>query len=118
MHTGYHIRLAITPPPPHHAHTSSSFRPPAATAHAEHVPSSLFEPLPAHPPKPTARRYTFHHPRDQSVSEQERKDYRFGRIRIDWVDFATNTMDAKAKASVGKEKEKHVRGVYPSRFSL
>ncbi|KAF7794313.1 hypothetical protein EIP86_005447 [Pleurotus ostreatoroseus] len=116
MHGGYHVRIAITKPEPQQAQASSSFRHSSVNEHAEHVPLSLFEPLPSHPPKPTARRYTFHHPRDQSVPAEGRGDYRFGRIRVDWVDFDMSSMDAKQKGSVGKEKERHVRGPASATF--
>ncbi|KAF9005979.1 BRCA1-associated protein [Cyathus striatus] len=43
-------------------------------------PTSLFHSLPAHPPKSTAKR------RNTAVGVRN-KDYRFGPIRVDWMDF-------------------------------
>ncbi|KIJ20810.1 hypothetical protein PAXINDRAFT_174236 [Paxillus involutus ATCC 200175] len=43
------------------------------------VPKSLFQHLPSQPPKPTSRRNALFNP--------VHKDYRFGPIRLDWIDF-------------------------------
>ena len=109
MKGGYHIRLSVTKPTNHTTPTSASYQ----RSHLDtstFVPSSLFEPLPAHPPKPTGRRYTFHHPREAvqpaepSEEEPERKDYRLGPLRVDWVDF--DDMDVNGVSRRGSVKDK------------
>ncbi|KAJ3540040.1 hypothetical protein NM688_g6284 [Phlebia brevispora] len=118
MREGYHIRIAIPKTETQQAQTSSSYHHSSLSEAAGYIPSSLFQPLPAHPPKPTARRNTVHLTRTASTSQQERTDYRFGRLRIDWVDFDTTVMDANGskKNNVGKEKEKHGRGPATATF--
>lgn len=113
MRGGYHIRLQVLKPS-QTAPTSSSYQ----RSHLDSsifIPSSIFQPLPAHPPKQTGRRYTFHLPRDQAPeeakeSESAYKDYRFGRLRVDWVDF--DDMDANGLTRSGSKKDKgqHSRG--------
>lgn len=65
---GYHIRLTVQ-------HKPDPNRPQSDT----YLPGHLFQQLPAHTPKPTARRNALFNPRN--------KDYRLGPIRIDWVDI-------------------------------
>lgn len=111
MRPGYHIRISVSKPA-QTSQTSSSYSRPQFNEAAEFIPSSLFQILPAHPPKSTGRRYTFHHPRSQTPAEQEHTDYRFGPLRIDWVDFDTSAMDVSGskKAAIGKERDTHGRG--------
>src|ERR1700728_2126535 len=88
---GYHIRIILHPNPPLSA-SNSSF-PNTDTF----IPTSIFEHLPAQLPKHTARR--------NALFNSKHKDYRYGPIRLDWVDF-----DNMSTAAVnGKEKE-HGRG--------
>lgn len=79
---GYHIRIALK----HKSHPSTS-------ASDQFTPSSLFEQLPSHNPKSTARR-------NATVNPQKLKDYRFGPIRIDWADF--DGMNSSALSTAGK----------------
>ncbi|KAJ7089688.1 hypothetical protein B0H15DRAFT_922567 [Mycena belliarum] len=64
------------------------------------APGSVFVKLPAHTPKPTARQNALYNPRN--------KDYRFGLIRLDWVDFR---MSDKAASFAGKARE-HGRATF------
>ncbi|EKM50439.1 uncharacterized protein PHACADRAFT_263734, partial [Phanerochaete carnosa HHB-10118-sp] len=93
MPGGYHLRLEVskstqtpsTPSSYQRSHLDSN----------TFIPSSIFQSLPAHQAKPTGRRYSFFLPRDQArLSEaappgepSAYKDYRFGPLRVDWVDF-------------------------------
>ncbi|KIK61587.1 hypothetical protein GYMLUDRAFT_199034 [Collybiopsis luxurians FD-317 M1] len=61
------------------------------------TPDSLFEELPNHLPNPTNRK-------SASSSNPHKKDYRFGPIRIDWMDsnvLASHTLTGKEKDSGG-----------------
>jgi hypothetical protein len=87
---GYHIQIVIHSNPPL---SSSSLFPNTDTF----IPTSIFQHLPAQPPKHTARRHALFNPKH--------KDYRYGPIRLDWIDF-----DNMGTVAVnGKEKE-HGRG--------
>ncbi len=116
MRAGYHLRICVSKSTPQTS-TSSSYQRSHINS-TEFVPSSLFQPLPSHPPKSTARRYTFHHPQNQGKSrfedpsseEEVRRDYRYGRLRIDWVDFDNMDIPGVKKTTIGKEKEKSGRG--------
>jgi BRCA1-associated protein len=121
MPGGYHIRISLTTHTSIAApSTSSSFKQTHIPAGEPFVPSSLFQHLPAHPPNKTSRRYTIHHSQSaqsdvsDQVSESDQgkgyKDYRFGPLRIDWVDFDTMNLEAAKKGGVGKEKELNARG--------
>ncbi|KAI0705156.1 BRCA1-associated protein 2-domain-containing protein [Cytidiella melzeri] len=117
MPEGYHIRISVTnPEPAAFISTSSSFKQTHLQASCStFIPTSLFQPLPAHPQKAVSRRYTIHHPRSTSKEESTRiadsveynskKDYRFGPLRVDWVDFDTMDLEGLKKGSAGKEKE-------------
>jgi len=90
---GYHIRIVVqrkvglsTSQP----HTADNF-----------IPTTLFQHLPSQKPKPTVRRNALDNP--------QHKDYRFGPIRLDWVDF--EDMNKAAYSSIGKGRE-HDRGVF------
>ena len=52
------------------------------------VPTNLFQHLPAHKPKPTKRK--------NAIYNYEKKDYRLGPIRLDWVDFETMSNPASS----------------------
>jgi hypothetical protein len=83
---GYHIRISIKrqPESSKQAHSADVF-----------VPTHLFHQFPAHKPKPTSRRNALFNPAN--------KDYRFGPIRLDWVDFE---LASKAPhTTMGKERE-------------
>ncbi|KAF8498653.1 hypothetical protein F5888DRAFT_193739 [Russula emetica] len=64
----YHVRIVL-----HHVSSSKSEQTDSFT------PLSLWQPLPTHPRKSTARRNATFNPRG--------KDYRFGPIALDWVDL-------------------------------
>ncbi|KAF4570022.1 hypothetical protein EYR40_009007 [Pleurotus pulmonarius] len=83
---GYHIQISLFPA------SEASLQ---STAQ-EFIPFSLFQTLPAQPPRPTNRR--------NAVNSYKGKDYRFGPIRIDWVDF--ETMSMASHLHVGKERER------------
>jgi BRCA1-associated protein len=74
---GYHILLLLRP----------------KHSHPEFTPTSLFEPLPSQKPQPTARRNAVFNPKNQ--------DYRFGPIRIDWLDF--DTMNKAGHSRIEKD---------------
>ncbi|KAI0084471.1 BRCA1-associated protein 2-domain-containing protein [Irpex rosettiformis] len=133
MPGGYHIRINLTNPtltqvpPESSSFKQTSISPLSHNSTLAFTPTSLFESLPAHPRKQTARRYTIHH-HSQFAPEEEasragkgsdsntppthcdQKDYRFGPLRIDWVDFDTMDLDSAKKGAVGKEKETAKRG--------
>ncbi|KAH9479491.1 RING finger protein ETP1-like protein [Psilocybe cubensis] len=71
MRRGYHIRISLDPEPK----TLRTNLPDLF------IPATLFQPLPSHSAKSTVRRNTLSRP------IQKKKDYRFGPIAIDWVDF-------------------------------
>lgn len=93
---GYHIRIILQPRTEistSQPHLSDNF-----------TPTSLFQHLPAQQPKPTARR--------NALFNHRHKDYRFGPIRLDWIDFEdmsankNKNQNTYATASSGKEKER------------
>jgi BRCA1-associated protein len=83
MLNGYHIRLAL-----HRTIVDDSL------SHSDtFIPKALFQSLPLHRPKPTARRNALFNP--------AHKDYRFGPIRLDWIDFES----VNSAMYAGKEKQ-------------
>ncbi|KAJ7743093.1 hypothetical protein B0H16DRAFT_1561823 [Mycena metata] len=76
---GYHIRISLK---------AGSNQPSPLS------PGSVFVKLPAETPKPTTRR--------NALYNHHNKDYRFGPIRLDWVDFE---MSDKTAYSAGKARE-------------
>ncbi|KAL1686584.1 hypothetical protein GGG16DRAFT_63998 [Schizophyllum commune] len=60
------------------------------------VPTNLFQHLPAHRPKPTKRK--------NALYNYEKKDYRLGPIRLDWVDF--ETMNNPASSGKARQENK------------
>ncbi|OAX38966.1 zf-UBP-domain-containing protein [Rhizopogon vinicolor AM-OR11-026] len=82
---GYHIRLAL-----HRNIDVSQSNPHTADTF---IPKTFFQQLPSHRPKQTARRNALFNP--------AHKDYRFGPIRLDWIDFGS----ASSAMYAGKEKE-------------
>ena len=77
----YHVRIIL-----HHASSSKSEQTDTFT------PLSLWQPLPTHPFRSTARKNATFNPRG--------KDYRFGPIALDWVDF--DSMSSSLFVSKGK----------------
>lgn len=94
---GYHIRIIVE----QNAQISSS-QPQAADSF---LPSHLFQHLPAHKPRPTNRR--------NATFNSHNKDYRFGPLRVDWVDFENMS---RTSHTVVKEKN-HGRGMPNAIFS-
>jgi hypothetical protein len=86
MHNHYHIRLRL-----HESDDDSAL----------FVPTFLFQNLPAQKARPPRKTATHHH---------SRKDYRFGPIRIDWMDFEDTNKATYTGAGV-----KGGRGTLPSR---
>lgn len=123
MPGGYHLRISLDVPTDNPPTTPSSFKQRAISSQGQiHVPKSLFDPLPAHTPKSTVRRNTFHDSRQTaSVShssfDQQHRDYRFGPLTVEWIDFesmdSTNYSTGK-KVGVGKEREGNTRGIFYS----
>ncbi|KAI0741537.1 zf-UBP-domain-containing protein [Daedaleopsis nitida] len=120
---GYHIRISLTHPkalPGPSSTTSTSYKQQSAIAASgatgtqPFVPSSLFQPLPAHGPRFSARRNTlsvYKPPLDKEKQQEDSsdsRDYRFGPIRVDWVDFSSMDPPVSSfiKVSSGKEREK------------
>lgn len=68
---GYHIRIIV-----HRRTEISQSHPPVVDTF---LPKSIFERLPSHTSKPTSRKNATFNP--------AHKDYRFGPIRVDWIDF-------------------------------
>lgn len=124
---GYHIRIQLSPSTspsgPSSSSTSTSYKHKQASSISTalsatpqpFVPSSLFQPLPPHPPRFLTRRNTlsaYNSPSEKEKqveqNQSDRRDYRFGPIRVDWLDFSH--MDAPGssfiKVGSGKEKEK------------
>lgn len=73
MTRAYHVRIVLQ-------RISSPSKPEQADPF---TPVSLWQPLPTHPYKTTARRNATFNPRG--------KDYRFGPIALDWVDIDNMT---------------------------
>jgi BRCA1-associated protein len=72
-----------------------------------HIPTSLFEHLPSHGTQVTAHGS----PKLSRFTWARNKDYRFGNLRIDWIDFGNKTEMASMKAFLtGKDKEGQARG--------
>ena len=86
---GYHVRIVVQ----RKAEISQSHPPVVDTF----TPKSIFEHLPSQSTKPTSRRNATFNP--------AHKDYRFGPIRLDWIDFENMSVYA------GKSNER-VRGTF------
>ncbi|THH13447.1 hypothetical protein EW146_g6771 [Bondarzewia mesenterica] len=89
----YHLRIVL-----HTKYPISSSQPHTPD---HFIPSSLWQHLPAHTHKPSSSSLTQPHP-----------DYRFGQIRIDWVDFESMSKPLFG----GKEKEQQGRGTASATF--
>ncbi|KAF9786273.1 zf-UBP-domain-containing protein [Thelephora terrestris] len=74
---GYHIRIRVTVKP-------ATKSPAKATTWAADtfIPKSVFENLPAHTPRETSR--------NNAILGSKRRDYRYGPIRIDWLDLKSS----------------------------
>ncbi|KAI0923981.1 hypothetical protein AcV5_009365 [Taiwanofungus camphoratus] len=102
---GYHIRISLdcSSPSVPTPSTSYSNTKPSTTF----VPTSLFQPLPSHSPKSTASRdRVVGYGQNEGLFNYHHLDYRFGAIRIDWVDCAREMNASTSKKSgIGKERE-------------
>src|ERR1700731_1669811 len=120
MHHRYHLLIHLCPTTPSHrpsaslpsTSSSSSFASTTTrTASRRHTPTytphSLFQPLPAHKPAPADpdSALTLGHDRHNRSHQQDFQDYRFGPLRIDWVDLPKGTMPAPETHASEKEKE-------------
>jgi BRCA1-associated protein len=83
---GYHIIITVDP-------KSSDTK---AKGIQTFTPKHVFQRLPAHRPALSYRR--------QSIAREKKRDYRFGPLQIDWMDFETSNT-ALPSLSAGKEKE-------------
>ena len=112
---GYHIRIVLSSPvaalgPPSQA-TSKSYKQPLSALNASptFVPISLFQPLPSHPQRSAYRRNTLSTYSSSSappIQSLSHRDYRFGPIRVDWVDFADMEASGSGFVTVGSGKER------------
>ncbi|KAH7907261.1 hypothetical protein BJ138DRAFT_1014815 [Hygrophoropsis aurantiaca] len=84
---GYHIRIIV------HRKTEISQSQPHSSSTDTFIPKNLFQHLPSHSPKSTSRR--------NALFNHTHKDYRYGPIRLDWIDFE----NMNTAVYVGKEKE-------------
>jgi BRCA1-associated protein len=96
---GYHIHIIVQ-----QKTQISSYQPQAADTF---IPSHLFQHLPAHKPRSTRRQ--------NATFNSQNKDYRFGPVRVDWMDF--ENMSRASYSAVGKEKD-HGRGMPGSTCSF
>ncbi|KAF7309649.1 hypothetical protein MIND_00336000 [Mycena indigotica] len=78
---GYHIRISVT------LESTNQTLP--------FAPGSIFNPLPAQTPRPTARQNATYNPRH--------KDYRRGPIRLDWIDLDMSDKSAQKAREKGRE---------------
>ncbi|KAL0580611.1 hypothetical protein V5O48_001436 [Marasmius crinis-equi] len=84
---GYHVRIVLN--------SAQDSRPP-------YIPHSIFGKLPSQSPKPVACRNATFNP--------QKKDYRYGPIRIDWLDnhrMSTSDSSPSTSSTVWKEKNSH-----------
>lgn len=86
---GYHIRIVLN---------AKSQR----SSQSTFTPDSIFDKLPTHPPNPTNRK--------NATFNSHKKDYRFGPIRIDWMDSNT-PVPIISQSSTGKEKDRGGDGI-------
>ena len=124
---GYHVRIRVTAQstsataPTRLTRTTKTGKPTRAAWTTEtFIPKSIFESLPSHTPRKT--------PRNNATFSSKRRDYRYGPIRIDWLDLKSpsqssssmkelessangGTMDSAIATGVGGNgKEKDLRG--------
>ncbi|KAF9644977.1 zf-UBP-domain-containing protein [Thelephora ganbajun] len=89
---GYHIRIRVTA-----QSTSTTTKTPTTTATTgapvrvawtteTFIPKSIFESLPSHIPRKTSR--------NNAILGSKRRDYRYGPIRIDWLDLKGSSLPA------------------------
>jgi len=101
---GYHIRIRVTV-----RSTSSGTKTPTTTAKTgtparaawttdAYIPKSIFESLPSHTPKKTTR--------NNAILGSRRRDYRYGPIRIDWLDLGSSSHPS---SSISKEPKRGIK---------
>jgi BRCA1-associated protein len=96
---GYHVIIRVTiPPTPTTAKTPTKTS--AAWATNTFVPKSIFESLPSHTPRKTSKK--------NAILGSKRRDYRYGPIRIDWLDLKSST---RTTSSLEKQIEESKGGV-------
>ena len=87
MRRGYHIRIVLYPK------SNPSSLKLNINDSLSFIPTSLFQQLPAQKPRQTTRQNALHN--------SKQKDYRYGPIRLDWVEFDKMSTGVV----IGKEKE-------------
>ena len=101
---GYHIRIRVTV-----RSTSSGTKTPTTTAKTgtparaawttdTYIPKSIFESLPPHTPKKTTR--------NNAILGSKRRDYRYGPIRIDWLDLKSSSHPSSSTSKKPKRSTK------------
>lgn len=108
MKRGYHIKITLNHQPSARSYSSAAGKKESQTF----IPASLFQPLPGHHHGPTSSRFSSANQRNfgRSLSEQD-KDYRFGPISVDWVDFdRMGSLGSLSASTSGGSKEKGRRG--------
>lgn len=80
---GYHIRIRVTAQSTPTTTPASSKPARAAWVTDTFIPKSIFESLPSHTPRKTSRK--------NAILGSKRKDYRYGPIRIDWLDLESTS---------------------------
>lgn len=78
---GYHVRIRVTIQPATPTTPTAAKTPTKAAAWTTNtfVPKSIFESLPSHNPRKTSK--------NKAILGSKRRDYRYGPIRIDWLDL-------------------------------
>lgn len=80
--------------PAYHFRIAFSSRPNSTDQFPTFIPTSLWQSLPAHSAKSTARR--------NAIFNSNNKDYRLGPIRVDWMDLDASAARANESGVTGK----------------
>ncbi|KAF9531742.1 BRCA1-associated protein 2-domain-containing protein [Crepidotus variabilis] len=108
MKRGYHIKITLNPQSKTRSYSSAAGKKESQTF----IPASLFQPLPGHHHGPTSSRFSSVNQKNTGGSHSEQdKDYRFGPISLDWVDFdRMGSLGSLSASMSGGSKEKGRRG--------
>ncbi|KAI0320885.1 BRCA1-associated protein [Amylostereum chailletii] len=90
----YHIRISLDPKPVlsrSHPQPSDDF-----------TPTSIWQHLPSHPPKHKRTRSAYKLPYTPQPPSSTHGDYRYGNIRVDWVDFDNMSTMVKEKGQLAR----------------
>ena len=95
---GYHIRIRVTvqSTPPATKTPGKPAR--AAWATDTFIPKSIFENLPSHTPRKTSK--------NNAILGSKRRDYRYGPIRIDWLDLKSSPQPSSSNIEKPKTSAK------------